>query len=246
MVSSGMLSRALFSIMLAAVSALAEPAQIRVFVALADNKAQGILPVPAKIGDGDDAAHNLYWGCDEALPPVFRASADWKFAGRQPGVKPAVIERLTFTHRSGQWTLIADAYRGTAIAECLVDFFGALAGDEPREHLPLVAYIGHDGLMDAPLPAAAIAKRGPGREAIVLCCKSDGFFRAHLESVGARPLLTTTQLMYPGGFILRDALAGWTRRETPAQIRDRAAAAYARNQKISLAAARGVFAEPAR
>jgi hypothetical protein len=50
--------------------------------------------------------------------------------------------------------------------------------------------------------------------------------------------------MYPGGFVLRDALAGWTRGETPTQIRDRAAAAYARNQHISLAAARGVFAIP--
>lgn len=237
-----MLMRALLFVA-ATAAAHAEPAQIRVFVALADNKAQGIAPVPAKIGNGDDAANNLYWGCDEALPPVFRASADWKFTGRQPGAKPAVIERLTFTHKSGQWTLIADAYRGTAIGECIVDFFAALTSDEPRERLPLVAYLGHDGLMDAPLPDTATARRGPGRDAIVLCCKSDDYFRPHLEKIAARPLLTTTQLMYPGGFILRDALAGWTRRETPAQIRNRAAAAYARNQKISVAAARGVFAE---
>jgi hypothetical protein len=43
-------------------SAFAEPATIRVFVALADNAAQGILPVPAAIGNGDDAQRNLYWG----------------------------------------------------------------------------------------------------------------------------------------------------------------------------------------
>jgi hypothetical protein len=224
--------------------AIARSADIRVFVALADNKTQGIVPVPAKIGNGDDSAHNLYWGCDEALPPVFRASADWKFNGREPGAKPAIIERVRFAHKSGRWQLIADAYRGSAIRECTVDFFQALTGDEPTEHLPLVAYIGHDGLMDFALPENAVLQRGPGRQAIVLCCLSERFFGPHLEKAGARPLLATTQLMYPGGFILRDVLAGWTRGETPAQLHDRAAAAYARNQGISVKAARGVFSAP--
>ncbi|MBS1655648.1 MAG: hypothetical protein JSU05_12430, partial [Bacteroidetes bacterium] len=36
---------------------------IHVFVALCDNKYQGIVPVPAKIGNGQDPANNLYWGC---------------------------------------------------------------------------------------------------------------------------------------------------------------------------------------
>ena len=58
----------------------------------------------------------------------------------------------------------------------------------------------------------------------------------------AAPLLTTTQLMYPGGFVLRAALDGWIAGETPEQIRQRAAAAYARNQKISAKSAAGVFA----
>jgi hypothetical protein len=221
----------------------AEPAEIRVFVALADNATQGIVPVPAKIGDGNDAVHNLYWGCDEALPPVFRASADWKLLSREAGAKPAIIERLRFAHWSGQWQLVADAYRGSAIRECTVDFFQALASDESVDRLPLVAYLGHDGLMDFALPADA-AHRGPGRQAIVLCCMSERFFGPHLAQAGARPLLTTTQLMYPGGFILRDALAGWTRGETPAQIHQRAAAAYARNQGISVKAAHGVFSAP--
>ncbi|EDY21883.1 hypothetical protein CfE428DRAFT_0008 [Chthoniobacter flavus Ellin428] len=42
----------------------APAAEIHVFVALADNATQGIVPVPAKIGNGDDAEHNLYWGRD--------------------------------------------------------------------------------------------------------------------------------------------------------------------------------------
>ena len=35
---------------------------IHVFVALADNDHQGIVPVPRLLGNGDDPDHNLYWG----------------------------------------------------------------------------------------------------------------------------------------------------------------------------------------
>ena len=35
---------------------------VQVFVALADNQSQGIIPVPAKLGNGEDPEHNLYWG----------------------------------------------------------------------------------------------------------------------------------------------------------------------------------------
>ncbi len=35
-------------------------AQLHVIVALVDNASQGIVPVPVKIGNGDDAFNNLY------------------------------------------------------------------------------------------------------------------------------------------------------------------------------------------
>jgi hypothetical protein len=230
---------ALFTIIAAAA---AEPARIHVFVALADNKNQGIAPVPAKIGNGEDAARNLYWGASEALPPLLRASAEWKLASKAAGPKASILERLTFSHKSGRWELVADAYRGADIRECTGDFFTALASDEPLERFPLAAYIGHDGLMEFAPPPESVAKRGPGRAAIVLCCMSRQFFVPHLTAVNAKPLLLTTQLMYPGGFILRDALTGWTRGENASQVRQRAASAYARNQGISVRAAAGVFA----
>jgi hypothetical protein len=223
------------------VTAAAEPARIHVFVALADNKSQGILPVPAKIGDGNDPKNNLYWGCSEALPPVFKASREWKLVSAAAGPKDCILERMVFAHRSGKYELLADAYRGSAIMECTIDFFSALASDTPVERMPIVAYIGHDGLMDYVLPEIATAKRGPGRDAIVLCCKSQEYFGPNLKAVNAKPTLLTTQLMYPGGFLLHAALAGWIAGESPTQIRQRAAAAYARNQNISLKAAAGVF-----
>ncbi len=222
-------------------AASAEPARIHVFVALADNRTQGIQPVPARIGDGDNKDENLYWGCSEALKPVLKASGEWKLASSAAGPKPEILERATFTHRSGKWVVVADAYRGSEIRACIADFFTALSSDESIEQFPFAAYIGHDGLMDFPLPPEVAAKRGPGRQAIVLCCSSAAFFGPNLTAVNARPLVLTTQLMYPGGFLIRAILDGWMRGEAAPALCDRAAASYARNQRISVKAARGVF-----
>ena len=40
----------------------AEPFVVHVSVALCDNASQGIVPVPAAIGDGNAPRTNLYWG----------------------------------------------------------------------------------------------------------------------------------------------------------------------------------------
>jgi hypothetical protein len=234
--------RLVLLIVLFASNALAGPARIRVFVALADNQAQGIARVPAKIGNGEDPGNNLYWGCSDALPPILKASVEWKLVSTTEGPKPSVLRRAVFAHRSGEYELVADAYRGSAIMECTIDFFAALSSDLPAKELPLVAYIGHNGLMDFVLPDVATERRGPGRSTVVLCCKSQEYFANPLAAVNAQPILLTTQLMYPGGFLMRAAAEGWIAGETPEQIRQRAAAAYAKNQKIGLKAAAGVFA----
>jgi hypothetical protein len=216
-------------------------AEIRVFVALADNATQRIVPVPAKIGNGDDPANNLYWGCADGLPNVFAASKDWKLVARTNGPAAGVLERRVFEHRSRKLRVIADAYRGSAIQQATADFFAALRSPAPIADFPLAVYIGHNGLMDFRFPAQATGTRGPGRAAIVLCCKSQEYFSPHLEAVDAKPILLTTQLMYPGAFILLAALNGWMEGETSTQMRGRAAQSYAENQKISVKAARGIF-----
>src|SRR3954470_7171942 len=51
---------------------------IHVLVALCDNKYQGIIPVPKSIGNGQDPASNLYWGCDLGLKTYFKKkTSDW-------------------------------------------------------------------------------------------------------------------------------------------------------------------------
>ncbi|RYD36714.1 MAG: hypothetical protein EOP87_04950 [Verrucomicrobiaceae bacterium] len=55
-------------------TAFSAPKKVVFFVALCDNATQGILPVPAKIGDGDKPEANLYWGCSDGFSGCFRAT----------------------------------------------------------------------------------------------------------------------------------------------------------------------------
>lgn len=82
---------------------------IHVFVALCDNKYQGIVPVPAKIGNGQDPDNNLYWGCAFGIKTFFSKSAEWKKVKIQK-IDSVLLERIIFKHVSKNWYLIADAY----------------------------------------------------------------------------------------------------------------------------------------
>ena len=50
---------------------------VHVFVALADNRSQGIVPVAAKLGNGEDPERNLYWGSAYGVKTFFARSPDW-------------------------------------------------------------------------------------------------------------------------------------------------------------------------
>lgn len=248
-----MLCAALF----AATGAWAQPRPrfVHVFVALADNVHQGIVPVPAALGNGDDAPRNLYWGAAFGMKTFFRRSADWETISEAQSPSGYILASVLFRHRASGTLLLADAYRGSEIRRALTDFFRAAAGIQlersaPREsgaHVPvpdaadLVAYIGHDGLMDFSLSPDFRGKAAGSRPAIILACASRAYFSKTLQDSGADPLLWTTGLMAPEAYTLHAALEGWIAKESKVQIRQRAAAAYARYQKCSLAAALRLF-----
>lgn len=210
--------------------------KIKVFVALCDNASQGIAPVPAKIGDGNQPAQNLYWGCSDGLASYFKASKSWKLQPSPATNDGTILERLFFTNAALDCELTAEAWRGSEIAACLQAFEKALVAGEYQ----LVVFIGHNVLMDKAIdpPARAAAK---SCDAIVLCCKSDAYFRDRLTALKVRPILLTQQLMYPGAFLLHDGLVPWSQGKGLTEIRQAAAHAYARNQKISANAALGIF-----
>lgn len=226
---------------------------IHVFVALADNKNQGIVPVAAILGNGEDPLHNLYWGSAYGVKTFFSRSADWRLIACYPKPAPAILERCVFKHRTANVYLVADAYQGNRIRQAIMDFLKAAAGGAAEslavkngdQTLPLkirggadlVAYAGHDGLMDFHLATLPQGKSG-GRQAIILACISRSYFSAPLRATGATPLVWTTGLMAPEAYTLKSAIDGWILHESNDQIRERAAVAYDKYQKCGLKAAR--------
>lgn len=230
------LFRLLLAFVAFAMAASAETKRVHVFVALADNEHQSIAKVPAKIGNGDDAAANLYWGTSDGFKSVFGRSKSWKLEKTETNPTAEILERRSYRHAADDCVLVAEAWRGKNIHQCLKGFFAHLR-DRKSD---LTAFIGHNGLMDSPLTVEPV-QESASSDAIILCCLSARWFNPHLEALKVRPVLTTEQLMYPGSFLLRDALDVWLRGGPRSEIRTAAARAYAANQKISVKAAAGVF-----
>lgn len=226
---------------------------IHVLVALCDNVNQGIVPVPAHLGNGEDTARNLYWGAAYGVRTYFSKSANWQKLAEISNPKENVLQRLVFKHRTQNAFLVADAYRGIKMKETVADFLAAVSG-ERRENVDaggqklqilgsadLVAFAGHNGLMDFKLAAMPKKHDDTKRDAVILACASRSYFTAALKAAGANPLLWTSNLMAPEAYILHDAIEGWVRNETGRQVQVRAAAAYAKYQKISQRAAEGLL-----
>src|SRR5436305_10945241 len=98
---------------------------VHVFVALADNVNQGIVPVSAKLGNGEDPEHNLYWGSAYGIKTFFLRSSEWQLVLDRPTPKAEVLERCVFKHRTSNVYLVADAYRGSQIRQAIIDFLEA-------------------------------------------------------------------------------------------------------------------------
>jgi hypothetical protein len=225
---------------------------IHIYVALCDNKYQGIVPVPAKIGDGQNPNSNLYWGCGYGIRTYFKKSAEWNLVQT---LKPdsILLERLIFKHTTKNFYLIADAYNGKYIKECTEQFLRSSSGLQSASltvdntpigiegHSDLVAYIGHDGLMDFDIPETFINTDSKRRNTIILACYSKHFFSNKLKEANVNPLVWTTGLMCPEAYTIHDAISGYVNNESNDQIRTRAALAYSKYQKCSEKAARNLL-----
>jgi hypothetical protein len=234
---------------------------IHVFVALCDNVNQGIVPVSASLGNGDDPARNLYWGAAFGVKTFFSKSADWQpvtFMNTPGKSSSVVLDRIVLKHRKSGAFLVAEAYRGSYIRQAIEDFLAAAAGI-PGEKMTVVlngkavdiylggsadmiVYVGHDGLMDFQLTSIPRKRDDENRDAVILACASKNYFADALRVTGAKPLLWTTNLMAPEAYILSAAIEGWLKREPDYQIRTRAAAAYDKYQHCGMRSANMLFA----
>jgi hypothetical protein len=225
---------------------------IHIFVALCDNRYQGIARVPAALGNGQNPNTNLYWGALYGIRTFLKKSDEWKLLTSRK-VDNVILERLVFKHTQENYYLIADAYNGRYIKQCTMDFLNSSCGNKKEAlqlddkilgiggNAHLIGYIGHDGLMDFQLSETFTNTDNKKRDVIILACYSKRYFTPHLEEANVNPLVWTTHLMAPEAYTLHDALTGYINGEANEDIRERAAAAYALYQKCSINAAKGLL-----
>lgn len=240
------------------------PLVAHVVVALVDNQHQGIVPVPAALGDGSKPSANLYWGAMYGVRTFFRRSAAWQSLPVSPSGDARVLDRVAFRRevnrggRQGEAIVVAEAWRGDSIQDAIRHYlemsqgqhaqavkFGereAFAGGEAH----VLVFVGHNGLMDFEAPSLGqVGRRPSARAAIVLACMSDQYFSPLLADETA-PLLMTTGLMAPEAYSLDAALSSWFAGDDEVLVRRAAALAYARFQRISDRAALRLFRTPGR
>jgi hypothetical protein len=225
---------------------------IHVFVALCDNKYQSIAPVPAQIGDGQNPNTNMYWGGGFGVRSFFKNSKDWVLITKKP-IDTLILERLVFKNKTNNYYLVADAFDGRYIKTAINTMLHSTAGhSKDTIHLPktvigingnaaLLAYIGHNGLMNFDLSESFQTLDKKQRTCIVLVCKSAEYFAPILRAAGAKPLLLTTDLMCPEAYTLHDALTGFLRNESDEMIRTRAVKSYIKYQKCDMAKSENLF-----
>jgi len=228
---------------------------IHTFVALCDNKNQGIVPVPKNLGNGKDAKNNLYWGAAYGVKSYFKnKTTDWKLIEILKSENPIILERILFKHKTKDVYMLADAYDGEKIKICIEDFLKASNGletitiEHEKQSLKfggqsdLVSYIGHNGLMEFNVVIDYDENVKTKKDVIILACYSRDYFTKELKLAKANPILWTTHLMAPEAYTLKAALDGWINNETGKQIDERAAQAYNKYQRCGIKGARNLFA----
>lgn len=232
------------------------PLVVHVVVALCDNDHQGIVPVPRAIGNGRDPSRNLYWGARHGVRTYLERTGAWTRVPHGTTPPGAVLDRVAFRSKTAPANafVVADAWDGSRIREA-VSAFLELASGRGTETLTLdgrqvsaggashvVAFVGHNGLMDFAAPETRPGAAQPARAAMVLACASRPYFEGLLSRAGAEPLLTTTGLMAPEAYTLDAAVRSWLASGDPEAARGAAAEAYDRFQKCGRRAARRLFA----
>jgi len=240
-----------------------EPVVVHVVVALCDNKNQGIVPVSASLGNGQDPRTNLYWGALYGVRTHLTRSG-YRLLERSSRPSEGVLERIVLgktVTRSGkplEVFVVAEAWDGRLIRQAIQRFLRIAAGrdaevlsvDTGRSTVRLragggatvAAFVGHNGLMDFDLETIPRAKADvPARASMVLACASKPYFLQALRAGGSHPLLLTTGLMAPEAYTLDAALTTLVEGGDSEAIHESAARAYDAYQKCGLRGARGLF-----
>ncbi|NQX92311.1 MAG: hypothetical protein HRT74_09385 [Flavobacteriales bacterium] len=235
-------------------NAFSSPKTIHVMVALCDNQYQGIVPVPESIGNGQNPRNNLYWGCGYGVKGFFtKKTTEWNLVQSVPNRSEKILESLLFKHATEDCYMLAEAFDGRNIKECMEDVLHASSGKlsctislDNRTSLSfggnadLIAYIGHNGLMDTEIDVD-LSTPSETKDLVLLGCYTHSYFKDYVKETGANPILWTTHLMAPEAYSLHAAIQGWLKNETNDQIEERAAQAYNQYQKCGIKGARNLM-----
>ena len=243
--------------------AAGRPVVAHVVVALCDNLHQGIVPVPGAIGNGQDPRSNLYWGAGYGVRSYFSRKAGYSL--RQLTFSGQVLDKIMLTKdfqgsdHPVRLVVIAEAWDGRAIGAAISRFLRLAAGHDPESiALPsiaggatvaaggdgaIIAFVGHNGMMDFPAPSRPEARPGAlPRSSIILACASKPYFSDLIRAGGSHPRLLTTGLMAPEAYSLEEALRTFATGGSPMDVRQAAAAIYDRVQHCGLRGALRLFA----
>lgn len=229
---------------------------VHAIVPLCDNEHQGIVPVPKALGDGKDRDKNLYWGAGYGFRTFFRTSKEWSELKIAKPASPSILERVAFVH--GDTYVIADAYDGERMDHALRDFIAFSAGaraddvdvvakDGTKVHLEaggrsdLVAFVGHDGLMDGIEPAVPVTSGDRPHGAVVVACFSRSWFSPLMKQAKVPLWVGTTNLLAAEAYSVEAAIRAYADGAAPAAMRAAAGKAYAKYQKISEGSGLGAF-----
>lgn len=220
-------------------AAAGKPLLAQVIVCLADNKHQGIVPVKPSLGNGQDPRNNLYWGALYGVK-AHLLKAGWKPVADRTPLENGMLDRIVLQQKIGKVDarVIAEAWDGREIRKATLRFLKLAA--EGKTHL--VAYVGHDGLMDFELKEKIQpVKNAPPTSAAIFACASREYFREILKGIGVHALVLTNGLMCPEAYTLDAMLKAWFSGSDAAATREAVARAYRKYQKCSIKAARGLF-----
>lgn len=242
-----------FFIFLFSGNAYCQKRVIHVLVALCDNENQGIVPVPAKIGNGRDPGNNLYWGCAYGVKTFMKKQPGWKLLRQVNDPGGAVLERLIFKYVNADVYMVADAYDGAKIKETTIDLLNYSAGLDQQTievdsielyiggSSSLICYIGHNGLMDFKLSSYPVGIYDNKRDVAVFACASKQYFTTPLKQTRVNPLILTTNLMSPEAYSLAAMVDAWIKKENKVIIKEKVAQAYNKYQKCGISGARRLF-----
>jgi len=241
-------------IILFSIKSFGQQKTIHVFVALCDNKYQGIVPVPKQLGDGKDPKSNLYWGALYGVKSYFKfKTKDWVLVEDFDSTEAPILNRILFRHVTKDVYLLADAYDGEEIKTCIENFLESSNSQKSVSisigsrvlqfggNSDLITYVGHNGLMDFDVDVVYKKRVTQQKDVMILACYSRHFFSNEIRAAGANPVLWTTHLMAPEAYSLKSAIDGWMINETGKQIQERAAQAYNKFQKCGIKGARNLF-----